>query len=99
MKFCFIYLIINTFFILTYSLRIAPINAVDDKYRQANVPPLVSVIFDVPQYGKPELNKWSEYIIANNELIKKKRKDLIYLKEQLYQNKLKRIESGVLLPF
>lgn len=98
MKLCFIYLIINTFFILTYSLHTAPVNAVDDKFRQANVPPLVSVIFDVPQFGKPELKKWTEYVNANNELIKKKRKELNFLKEQLYQNKFNRIETGIILP-
>ena len=34
-------------------------------YKQAVVPPLVSVVFDLPQYGRKELFKFYDYIKDN----------------------------------
>ena len=64
---------------------------VDDQYRQANVPPIVAVLIDMPSYGKTELYKWNDYIQANTLLIAKNRKKNEDLLDQTYSDRLNRM--------
>ena len=89
MKINFIILAICICFMNT--LRVAPVNVVDSQYRQANVPPLVSVIFDVPQYGREEREKWKEFIRVNKELVDNKRKEVDDIRNKIIKEKLKHI--------
>lgn len=43
----------------------------DDQYRQAEVPPFISTVFEIPNYSKNDLYKWHDYIKANKELVAK----------------------------
>ena len=79
-------------------LRMAPANVVDSQYRQANVPPLVSVLFDVPQYGRAEREKWKEFIKANKDLIEKTRREVEDERKKEIIEKLRHIghlEGGI----
>ena len=89
MKIRLFILAICIFFIKT--LRVAPVKVVDSQYRQANVPPLVSVIFDVPQYGRAEREKWKEFIKVNKDLIEKARKEVKEERQKEIEEKLKHI--------
>ncbi len=42
----------------------------DNQYPQAQVPPLISVLMNVPAYGRNDLYAWDGYIEANKQLIK-----------------------------
>jgi len=63
----------------------------DDQFPQAQVPPLISVLMNVPAYGRKDLYAWDKYIQANKNLMKQadKRKQDSALK--VYSDRLKRI--------
>ena len=63
----------------------------DDQYRQANVPPIVTTIFDVPEYGNTELFKWSDYIQANTLLVSKNKKFNQEKRDKVYFDRLNRL--------
>jgi hypothetical protein len=63
----------------------------DSQYRQANVPPLIAVMFDVPAYGKSELFRWNDFIKANERSIQNNHKNKKKIIDELYRDKLKRI--------
>ena len=63
----------------------------DTNYAQAPIPPTISVIMDMPQYGRKGLEKWIDYIEANKKMIRdyEIRHDRSQL--QFYQNRMNRI--------
>ena len=63
----------------------------DDQFAQAQVPPLISVLMNVPAFGRKDLYDWDKYIQANKNLMKQadKRKNDAALK--VYSDRLKRI--------
>jgi hypothetical protein len=63
----------------------------DSQYRQANVPPLIAVMFDVPAYGKNELFRWNDFIKANELSIQRNRKNKEAVIDESYRDRLKRI--------
>ncbi len=63
----------------------------DSQYRQANVPPIIAVIFDVPAYGKSELFKWNDFIKANEMAIQRNRKSQQEIIDDSFNDRLKRI--------
>jgi len=63
----------------------------DSQYRQANVPPLIAVMFDVPAYGKSELFKWNDFIKANEMSIKNNQKNKKKIIDETYRDRLTRI--------
>jgi hypothetical protein len=63
----------------------------DNQYRQANVPPALAVIIDMPAYGKSALFKWNDFIQANTNLItmnQRKNEDIIH---KSYSDRLTRM--------
>jgi hypothetical protein len=56
-------------------------------YKQAVVPPLVSVVFDVPQYGRKELFKFYDYIKDNLKIIRNEKGKMLHEKEK-YENEI-----------
>jgi len=63
----------------------------DDQFVQAQVPPLISVLMNVPAYGRKELYDWDSFIDGNKKLMKdidKKKKDTEF---KIYSNKLSQI--------
>ena len=56
-------------------------------YKQAVVPPLVSVVFDVPQFGRKELFKFYDYIKDNLKMIRNEKGRMLYEKEK-YENEI-----------
>jgi hypothetical protein len=63
----------------------------DDQYRQANVPPALAVIFDVPAYSKDDLYKWSDFIQANTKMISNNKLKNEEAVARSYSERLKRI--------
>ena len=63
----------------------------DNQYRQANVPPVLAVIMDVPSFSKDDLFKWNDFIQANTMLVAKNKMKNEEIIEKSYENRLKRI--------
>lgn len=74
---------------LSYEIKQSPLT--DNQYRQANVPPVVAVIMDVPAYGKKELFKWDKFIQANSMKVFENRKKNEELELKMYKDRLKRM--------
>jgi hypothetical protein len=94
-KYSFIYL-----FLFSNHLGILGLNSkltikqpplADDQYRQANVPPALAVIFDVPAYSQDDLYKWTDFIQANTQMIAKNKLKNEVAVNQSYAERLKRI--------
>lgn len=61
------------------------------EHKQAPIPPTISVIMDIPQYGEDGLDKWGTYMNSNLQMahdffIRNRRSHLWF-----YQNRLNRI--------
>ena len=82
-------LLISQSLLLKFKNKQLPL--VDNQYRQAEVPPMIAVMFDVPAYGKMGLYQWSDYIQANKDLILKNKKEKNAIINKSYADKLKRI--------
>jgi hypothetical protein len=90
----------NFIIIVTVTIIISSFNQIlcpgpemvmDDQYRQANVPPVVAVMFDVPSYAKKELYKWHDYVQANTYVIAKNRRKNNEVLDKFYKDKLTRM--------
>lgn len=86
MNFLF-YLTFISFFVSTKQ----QVNLMDTQYRQADVPPVVAVMFDVPSYSKNDLYKWENYITANKELIRKNEEEDKKVLEKIYDDRMTRL--------
>jgi hypothetical protein len=65
----------------------------DNQYRQADVPPQIAAIWDVPSYGKKALFKWNEYVRANTYLLAQHQARQREVEEDLYRQKLDRLSG------
>jgi hypothetical protein len=81
--------IFNIQFISSIKLQQGPFD--DNQWRQANVPPVVAVMFDVPSYGKTELFKWNDFIQANTQKIYENKKKNSNDIDTAYRDRLNRI--------
>lgn len=88
---------LEIFFLLifqfTYAIKIKQLPVADSQWRQANVPPMIAVMFDVPAYGKTGLYEWNDIIKSNNKLIEDDRKNNREMNKNLFENKLSQINQ------
>ena len=62
----------------------------DQDFRQANIPPIITVMMDVPGYGVSGLNKWEDYIHDNLEAIDDARKENTNNRFKVFKDRLNR---------
>ena len=79
------------YFFECVSIKIKQAPLPDNQYRQANVPPVLAVIFDVPEYSKDDLYKWTDFINSNTMLMAKNKLKNEEIKNESYSKRLKRI--------
>ena len=63
----------------------------DHDFRQASVPPTITVMMDIPGYGVKGMNKWEEYIEDNLKVIDEARQEDEKKRLKIYKDRLNRI--------
>jgi len=77
----------------TLCIRLKQLPVPDSQWRQANVPPMIAVMFDVPAYGKSGLYDWDDIVRSNMKLIEDDRKSTNQINKDLFKNKLSQINQ------
>jgi hypothetical protein len=75
------------------AIRIKQMPVPDSQWRQANVPPMIAVMFDVPAYGKSGLYDWDDIVRSNVKLIEDNRQNNREINKDLFENKLNQINQ------